>query len=93
MSSTDEARLPFFGAPPPREPRPASSVKSLTGKRVILSTPTGFVYDMRAISSVHPDVNGDEVVEVVTEEGYFRWMFTGDRPTSEAFPAGLVWVE
>lgn len=42
---------PYFGVPPTRPPRPASEVKALRGKRVILSTPEGFVYDMRAASN------------------------------------------
>ena len=65
----------------------------MRGKRVVLSTPDGFVSDMRAISEVRAGGEGSEVVEVVTEEGYFRWMFTGERPASRQFPAHLVWIE
>lgn len=93
MRSTDETRLPFFGAPPARRPRPARDEPSLRGKRVVLSTPTGFVYDMRAASDARPGRDGDIVVDIVTEEGYFAWMFVGDRPPSRTFPASLVWVE
>ena len=85
--------LPFFGAPPPRQPRPARSEPALPGKRVVLSMPDGFVYDMRAISRIHPDADGQEVIDIVSEEGYYRWMFTGERPPSKAFPPGLVWVD
>lgn len=86
-------QLPYFGRPPARAPKPAKDVPALQGKRVILSRPDGFHYDRRAISQVHPDENGREVVDVVTEEGYFKWMFTGERPKSESYPARLVWVE
>jgi len=90
---TDERRYPYFGKPPAREPRPAVDVPALRGKRVILSTPDGFVYDMRAVSQIQRDGDGREVIEVVTEEDYFRWMFTKASPTRSAFPKELVWVE
>lgn len=86
-------QLPYFGAPPAREPKPASEVPALRGKRVILSRPDGFVYDVRAISQIHPDQLGHDVVDVCTEEGYFRWMFTGQPPAAQSFPLRLVWVE
>lgn len=91
--SAKEAGLPYFGAPPAREPLPAGEVPALQGKRVILSRPFGFVYDVRAVSQIHHDLEGHEVVEVVTEEDYFRWMFTGERPEVQVYPARLVWVE
>ncbi|MCM0622532.1 hypothetical protein [Nocardioides bruguierae] len=85
--------LPYFGAPPPRTPRPAQDEPTLRGKRVVLSRPDGFVYDVRAISELETDTSGRQVVRVVTEEAYFRWMFTGQAAASEAYPARLVWVE
>jgi len=88
-----ERRYPYFGEPPSRKPQPAAEVPALLGKRVILSLPDGFVYDMRAISQVHPDMDGQDVIDVVSEEHYFRWMFTKERPDLEAFPVRLVWVE
>ena len=53
------AKYPYFGAPPARKPRPAANEPALTGKRVILSTPEGFVYDMRAASEMHTDGSGE----------------------------------
>ena len=93
MLDESAERLPYFGAPPSRTPRPARSVPALRGKRVVLSTPEGFVYDMRAISEIHPDAGGRDVIDIATEEDYFRWMFTGQVPESEEFPGRLVWVE
>jgi hypothetical protein len=90
---TEERRYPYFGKPPAREPRPAADVPALRGKRVILSTPDGFVYDMRAISQIQRDGNGREVIEVVKEEDYFRWMFTKAPPSTSSYPTELVWVE
>jgi hypothetical protein len=86
-------RLPFFGAPPARVPLRAKDVPALRGKRVILSTAEGFVYDMRAVSQIQRDRDGRDIVDIATEEGYFRWMFTGERPATTIYPARLVWVE
>lgn len=93
MSQQQRKPLPYFGSPPPREPRPASSEPTLQGKRVILSTPEGFVYDMRAVSQVHTDREGHQVVDIATEEDYFRWMFSRTPPPRQPFPVSLVWVE
>lgn len=89
----DEKRYPYFGIPPARQPRPAVDEPALRGKRVILSTPEGFVYDVRAISQIHRDAKGDDLVDVVTEEDYYRWMFLQAAPRPTSFPMHLVWVE
>lgn len=91
--SPDRGQLPYFGAPPARVPKPASEVPALRGKRVILSTPDGFVYDMRAISEVQVDPQERDVVQIVTEQAYFRWMFIGEHPAKQTYPVVLVWVE
>lgn len=88
-----EKRYPYFGVPPVRPPRPAAGEPTLRGKRVILSTPEGFVYDMRAVSEVYRDVEGEAKVEILAEEDYYRWMFGHSRPMSESYPAHLVWIQ
>ena len=55
MPTSKPQRYPYFGVPPAREPRPAADEPALQGKRVILSTPEGFVYDMRAVSWYLPE--------------------------------------
>lgn len=89
----DAARYPYFGQPPARQPRPASEVPTLRGKRVVLSRPDGFIYDVRAVSEIYEGSNGTPVVDVVSEEDYFRWMFTHSAPAAQAYPSILVWVE
>ncbi|GAB3785528.1 hypothetical protein GCM10027601_21150 [Nocardioides ungokensis] len=86
-------RLPYFGAPPTRTPRPARTESALHGKRVILSTPDGFVYDMRAVSAIYTASDAGDVVDILTEEDYYRWMLRQVVPTPQPFPARLVWVE
>ena len=87
----ENARYPFFGVPPARQPRPAATEPALTGKRVVLSTPEGFVYDMRAAGELYTDGDGQVFVDIVTE----RTWFEGDdaRNARAPWPAHLVWVE
>lgn len=85
--------LPFFGRPPVREPRRVTEVPAVRGKRVILSRPYGFVYDMRAASEVYQDDDGRRVVDVVSEEHWFRWMFAGHVPVRATYDARVVWAE
>lgn len=90
---TSPTEHPFFGAPPARVPRPAADEPTLRGKRVVLSTPSGFVYDMRAASEVYTDGRGRRVLDVISEEHFYRWMLTGRLPIRESYPQVLVWVE
>jgi hypothetical protein len=93
VSTSEPKRYPYFGVPPARQPRPAAEEPALPGKRVVLSTPEGFVYDMRAASRIYTDGRGREVVDIVTEEAYFRWMFTKTAPQRVTYGVHLVWVE
>ncbi len=93
MSTADEHRLPFFGAPPARLPLPVEDVPALRGKRVVLSTPEGFVYDVRAVSRVVRGDDGKAYVWVVSEYDWYRWAVTGEEPHFERYPARFVFVE
>jgi hypothetical protein len=66
---------------------------ALYGKRVILSTGEGFVYDMRAASEAYLDGDGKPKVDIVTEEGWYKWMFTKQPPDRAPYPLHYVWVE
>lgn len=90
---TEQRRYPYFGVPPARQPRPAADEPTLKGKRVILSTAEGFVYDMRAASESYRDGQGGKVIDIVAEGAWFRWIYAGDRPHPQRFPEHLVWVE
>ncbi len=87
------SRWPYFGAPPTRPPRPAMKEPALRGKRVILSTPEGFVYDMRAAAEAYLGEDGQSYVDIVSEEHWYRWMFTDRPPEVEPYRLHLVWVE
>jgi hypothetical protein len=90
---TEQRRYPYFGIPPARQPRPATEEPALKGKRVILSTPEGFVYDMRAASEKYRDGDGKPIIDIVAEGAWFRWIYTDMRPVAQPYPEHLVWVE
>ena len=93
MTESPEARFPWFGQPPARKPRPASDEPALRGKRVVLSTPEGFVYDMRAVSECYLDGRGRDVIDIMTEQDFFKWMWTGETARTEPWSQHLVWVD
>ncbi len=92
MTESESTRYPYFGAPPARQPRPAAEEPTLRGKRVVLSMPDGFVYDMRAVSELYRDGQGRNLVDIVSEEDYYRWMLTRASPDRQPYPVQLVWV-
>ena len=87
------AKYPYFGVPPDRKHRPASAEPSLTGKRVILSTPEGFIDDMRAAGELRTDGDGNLVVDILTEPHYFEQQLRGIGLQPVAWPAHLVWID
>jgi hypothetical protein len=84
---------PYFGMPPTRKPRPVAEEPALAGKRVILSTPEGFVYDMRAVGELRTDGEGGVVVDILSEANYYEARFTHRQAEPVAWPAHLVWVD
>lgn len=88
-----EPRYPYFGVPPAKQPRPATQEPTLTGKRLILSTPEGFVYDMRAAGELRLDERGTPVVPVVTERQHFERLLLSHAADAVEWPAHLVWVD
>lgn len=87
------AKYPYFGVPPTREPRPAVEEPALVGKRVVLSTPDGFIYDMRAASEVRTDGQGGLTVDILTEQHYFEAELGVADHESVKWPAHLVWID
>lgn len=90
---TTEARYPYFGVPPARQPRPAAQEPALTGKRLILSTPEGFVYDMRAADELRLDKLGTPAIPVISERQHFERVLLNRDVAAVEWPAHLVWVD
>lgn len=87
------SNYPYFGVPPPREHRPVVDEPALDGKRVILSSPEGFIYDMRAVGELRTDGEGNLVVEIITEAQYHEQRFTNRSQQPVTWPAHLVWID
>ena len=47
---------------------------------------------MRVVSEVCDGASGS-TIEIASEEDYFRWMFSGERPSTQTYPVHLIWVE
>ena len=60
---------------------------------MILSTPEGFIYDMRAASEMHTDGRGNLTVDILTEKHYFDRLLNGADHKPVTWPAQLVWIE
>jgi hypothetical protein len=93
MPEQKATKYPYFGVPPARQPRPAAKEPALTGKRVVLSTPEGFVYDMRAASEIRTDGHGGAVLDIVAEATWFQGQESVRPGDIVTWPAHLVWVD
>lgn len=91
--TSNAAKYPYFGVPSARGPRPAAKESALFGKRLILSTPEGFVEDMRAVSERYVDGGNRDVVDITSELDYFAWILTGKLPTRKTWSTHLLWVQ
>jgi hypothetical protein len=89
----EEHQYPYFGVPPARQPRPSIAEPALTGKRVILSTPEGFVYDMRAGAEIKTDGGARTLIPILTERQHYERLLLNLDRTPVDWPAHLVWVE
>lgn len=91
--STSEERAPYLGVPPARVPRRVTDVRAVRGKRVILSQPDGFIYDVRATSELYDGPDGRPRVDVCWEHEWYAWQADGCPCAGTSYPAYLVWVE
>jgi hypothetical protein len=48
---------------------------------------------MRAVSERHAAEDGRDVIDIVTEQDYFRRMWTGESRRAEPWSTHLVWVD
>lgn len=92
-------RRPKFGNPPPtRRPVHVLDAPTVEGRRVILMTPDGPLYDYRAASEVFSDDAGTWI-KVVQEWRWYAWqeMPAATRPATcpraRAWSTTNVWVE
>jgi hypothetical protein len=87
------SRLVSLDVPAPRIPVPAVDVDAVTGRRVIEVVDGAERRDLRAVTEVHTNADGDICVRVATELDWYRWAWSGQAPKTIEVPVHLLWVE
>jgi hypothetical protein len=87
------SRLVSLDVPAPRIPVPAVDVDAITGRRVIEVVDGAERRDLRAVTEVHTNADGDICVRVATELDWYRWAWSGQAPKTIEVPVHLLWVE
>ncbi|MFK8851607.1 hypothetical protein [Streptomyces sp. Ac-502] len=70
---------PAPDSPAARTPVPARDVRNLHGRRLVQVAPTGFAWDLRAVSEPY-DQDGEVTANVTSAHDYYRWVITGEPP-------------
>ena len=83
-------RRESFGIPPTRRPQHVMDVPSVEGRRVILMTPAGPLYDYRAASEVFTDDSGSWI-KIVQEWRWYAWREMPEASRPEACPRARAW--
>jgi len=86
-------RLVSLDAPPRKVPVPVRDVPLVTGRRVVLAEATRAIRDMRAVTEVYQNTDGDVCVRVCSELDWYRWGWNGQLPRTREVPIYLLWAE
>jgi hypothetical protein len=88
------SRLVSLDEPPRRAPVSAQVADSLPGRRVIQVLRDGDERrDLRAVTGLHLNAEGDICCRVTTELDWYRWGWNGSTPRTMELPVHLLWVE
>lgn len=79
--------------PGARTPAPARTVTHLHGRRIIQVTPSGFGWDLRAVSEPYEDTGGEIRLALTSAHDYYRWLVTGQQPEITPIPLYVLWTE
>jgi hypothetical protein len=60
---------------------------------MVRADPAGERRDLRAITEVYQNAEGDVCIRVSTELDWYRWGWTGQTPKTLEVPVYLLWVE
>jgi hypothetical protein len=86
-------RLVSLDGPASRVPVPAVEVDAVSGRRVVQVVDGVERRDLRAVTEVHTNADGDICVRVATEMEWYRWAWSGQSPKTIEVPVHLLWVE
>jgi hypothetical protein len=88
------SRLVSLDEPPRREPTAALDAGSFTGRRVAqLLEDGGERRDLRAVTELHTNQDGDICARVAAELDWYRWGWSGRAPRTLEVPVRLLWIE
>jgi hypothetical protein len=87
------SRLVSLDAPPRRDPVAAVDVGVVTGRRVVQTSEGVERRDLRAVTELYSNAEGDISVRVATELEWYRWAWSGKSPRTLEVPVHLLWVE
>jgi len=81
------------GAPPIQRPIPSAECGRITGRRLVLVTPSGERRGLRAVCEPYTDPDGEVRIRVCQEPGWYQWALKGTPPRTISVPTFLVWAE
>lgn len=87
------SRLVDTDAPATRRPVPARDVAHLTGRRLVVVSPSRVRRDLRASTEPYQNTDGTICLKVCDEPDWYRWAFTGTPAPCTEVPVYLIWVE
>jgi hypothetical protein len=87
------SRLVTLDAPPTRHPVPARDAPGLSGRRVVVVSPSRERRDLRAVTEPYENADGAICLRVCDEADWYRWAFTGQPAPCTEVPVYLIWVE
>jgi hypothetical protein len=88
------SRLISLDEPPRRSSVRATEADSISGRRVVrLLDDGGEQRDLRAVTDLHTNNDGDICARVATELDWYRWGWSGKMPRTLEVPVHLLWVE
>ncbi len=65
----------------------------MTGRRVVHLVDDDERRDLRAVTELHTNAEGDICVRVAAELDWYRWAWSGQPPKTLEVPVHLLWLE
>ncbi len=88
------SRLVSLDEPPRRNPVASLEARHLVGGRAVrLLDSGGESRDLRIVTELHTNNDGDICARVTTELDWYRWGWSGKTPRTLEVPAHLLWLE
>ncbi len=87
------SRLVSLDVPAHRPPVPMVEADAVSGRRVVQVVDGVERRDLRAVTELYTNADGDICVRVTAELEWYRWAWKGQPPTTLEVPVHLIWVE